>query len=85
VAEGVVGWASSIIKFRKFRKFRKFSHAHGMGLWAGGALAWGGPPRTVGSDASPAMRPIRGSPAALIKAGSSWLGPNFAGLRRLSL
>ena len=50
-------------------------HAHGMGLWAGGALAWGGPPRTAGPGASPAKRPIRGSPTAPNHAGAPRLGP----------
>jgi hypothetical protein len=50
-------------------------HAHGMGLWAGGALAWGSPPRTAGPGASPAMRPLRGSPAAPNQAGAPPLGP----------
>jgi hypothetical protein len=52
-------------------------HAHGMGLWAGGALAWCGPPRTAGPGASPAMRPLRGPPAAAPnQAGTPPLGPN---------
>ena len=51
-------------------------HAHGMRLWAGGALAWGGPPRTAGPGASPAKRPLRGSPtAAPSHAGAPRLGP----------
>ena len=50
-------------------------HAHGMRLWAGGALAWGGPPRTAGPGASPAKRPIRGSPTAPNHAGAPRLGP----------
>ena len=50
-------------------------HAHGMRLWAGGTLAWGGLPRTAGPGASPAKRPLLGPPAAPNQARAPRLGP----------
>jgi hypothetical protein len=44
-------------------------HVQGMGLWAGGAWAWCGPPRTAGPGASPAMRPLASRPACRPKPG----------------